>query len=347
MFLPNLSNTGPNIVAKDLCTGLVRNGHVCQVFYFDDIVELDMPCSIERITNMKRFDFSNWDIIHSHMFRPDLYIRLHTLFSRKKHRTRFISTLHNPISYRALKIDYPLVHSLIGSFLWKFALRAFNELVVLNEDTYQQLSKVSKEHLHIIHNGRDIIPSAVSNEKDLEEIRKLKQKYIIVGTVSRIIKRKGIEQMIRALVLLPNYAFVVVGDGSELENIKILAKELSVSERCYWVGYREDATSYQSLFDLFVMCSRSEGFPLALIEAAGYGVPSILSDISIFKSIMTEREVLFYKLDNIDSLVSAIHVATRNREKFANRIYDYYIKNLTVNSMTDKYLELYIHSLNS
>ena len=169
MFLPNLSNTGPNIVAKDLCTGLVRKGHVCQVFYFDDIVELDMPCSIERITNMKRFDFSNWDIIHSHMFRPDLYIRLHTLFSRKKHRTRFISTLHNPISYRALKIDYPLVHSLIGSFLWKFALRAFNELVVLNEDTYQQLSKVSKEHLHIIHNGRDIIPSAVSNEKDLEE----------------------------------------------------------------------------------------------------------------------------------------------------------------------------------
>ena len=59
MFLPNLSNTGPNIVAKDLCTGLVRKGHVCQVFYFDDIVELDMPCSIERITNMKRFDFSN------------------------------------------------------------------------------------------------------------------------------------------------------------------------------------------------------------------------------------------------------------------------------------------------
>ena len=110
MFLPNLSNTGPNIVAKDLCTGLVRKGHVCQVFYFDDIVELDMPCSIERITNMKRFDFSNWDIIHSHMFRPDLYIRLHTLFSRKKHRTRFISTLHNPISYRALKIDYPDVY---------------------------------------------------------------------------------------------------------------------------------------------------------------------------------------------------------------------------------------------
>lgn len=347
MFLPNLSNTGPNIVAKDLCTGLVRKGHVCQVFYFDDIVELDMPCSIERITNMKDLIF-----LIGILYIVTCFVQIYILgfiryFPGKNNRTRFISTLHNPISYRALKIDYPLVHSLIGSFLWKFALRAFNELVVLNEDTYQQLSKVSKEHLHIIHNGRDIIPSAVSNEKDLEEIRKLKQKYIIVGTVSRIIKRKGIEQMIRALVLLPNYAFVVVGDGSELENIKILAKELSVSERCYWVGYREDATSYQSLFDLFVMCSRSEGFPLALIEAAGYGVPSILSDISIFKSIMTEREVLFYKLDNIDSLVSAIHVATRNREKFANRIYDYYIKNLTVNSMTDKYLELYIHSLNS
>lgn len=52
MFLPNLSNTGPNIVAKDLCTGLVRKGHVCQVFYFDDIVELDMPCSIERISKL-------------------------------------------------------------------------------------------------------------------------------------------------------------------------------------------------------------------------------------------------------------------------------------------------------
>ena len=65
MFLPNLSNTGPNIVAKDLCTGLVRKGHVCQVFYFDDIVELDMPCSIERITNMKRLPVGGINLVHT------------------------------------------------------------------------------------------------------------------------------------------------------------------------------------------------------------------------------------------------------------------------------------------
>lgn len=347
MFLPNLSNTGPSIVAKDLCVGLVHRGHDCKVFYFDDIVELNMPCPIERITCMKRVNFSDWDIIHSHMFRPDLYVKIYTLLGKKCEKTRFISTLHNPISYQVLKIDYSPIYSLVGSFLWKFALSAFDELVVLNEDTHRQLSEFSKKNLHIIHNGRDIIPHNISDEKDLDVIENLKQKYIIIGTVSRIIKRKGLEQMIRALVLLPNYAFVVVGDGHELDNLKLLAKELSVSERCYWVGYRKDAASYQSVFDLFVMCSRSEGFPLALIEAAGYGVPSILSDIPILKSIITEREVLFYELDNIDSLVSAIHSATRNKEDLRVRIFDYYMKNLTINSMTDKYLELYNCSLNS
>lgn len=341
MILPSLANTGPGIVVQELCTGLINNGQECKVFYFDNVVELKMPCPVEKISIFKAFDFNDWDIVHSHMFRPDFYVWFHTLL-RKYSFPHFISTLHNPVNYRALHTNYNCIFSLLGSLLWPFFLKAFNLVVVLNKEIYQTIQRVSKSKLRIVYNGRNIsLKSYITNEKDDFLISSLRKEYIIIGTISGVNKRKGLEQMLKALINLPEYAFVVVGDGPELENLKCLAKQYGVEHRCCWIGYRPYAVDYNVLFDIFVMCTRSEGFPLALVEAAAYGKPTVLSNIPILTSLITSKEVVFFELDNIDSLVSAIYKVTYDKVKYSINIRKYYESCLTLEKMVENYLSLY------
>ena len=341
MILPSLANTGPGIVVHDLCTGLVRRGYTCEVFYFDDDVELKMPCPIKHISFWRSIDFSNWDVIHSHMLRPDLYVRIHSF--RLKNKPKLISTLHNPISYQAFRTGFGPIQSIIGTVLWKFALTAFNNVVVLNGDTYSNISGVNRRKLSVIFNGREIFPTEYSNplDKDAIAIADIKKEYCVIGTISSITKRKGLEQIVKALSELPGFAFVAVGDGPELIKLKKMAEQKNVSNRCYWTGYKQNAVEYLSLFDIFLMCSKSEGFPLALIEAAAYSKPTVLSNIPILQSIITSDEVVFYDLGNLGSLVSAILKIRENMPYYAEKIHSYYENHLTADVMTENYERLY------
>ena len=47
-----------------------------EVFHFKDIVELSFNCRTNKIGLLEKFDFENYDVIHSHMIKPDFYIWL-------------------------------------------------------------------------------------------------------------------------------------------------------------------------------------------------------------------------------------------------------------------------------
>jgi len=68
-------------------------------------------------------------------------------------------------------------------------------------------------------------------------------------------------------------ALLIVGDGPERGNLEVQAKELGVADRVIFAGYRSDAKSGFAAMDLFVLPSRSEGLPVALLEAMFAGVP--------------------------------------------------------------------------
>jgi len=340
MLLPSLARTGPGIVVQDLCTEYVKFGHKCKVLYFDNIVELEMPCETQRIKFRQSFDFDNWDIIHSHMFRPDLYLFFHR---RKINRAKTISTLHNPISVSELHKTYSLGQSLCGGLLWPLSLCSINHIVTLNPITHDELCPNLKKKSSVIFNGRDITvnkdPLSLLNSDS--KLKYLNEKYCIIGSICSLTKRKGLDQIIKALKFIPDFAFVSLGTGPEIENLINLSKECGVDDRCHFIGFKENATDYASIFDVFVMTSKSEGFPLALIEAAAYGIPTVLSDIPILKSIISKKEVCFYRLDNIRNLADSIMKATKKSKILSTNIQNYYFDNLTAEKMASKYILLY------
>jgi glycosyltransferase involved in cell wall biosynthesis len=89
----------------------------------------------------------------------------------------------------------------------------------------------------------------------------------IIGTFGRLEQQKGFDVLLRSLLDVPESTLVVVGDGSERQALQTLARDLGVSGRVVWAGWEGDPRAWLPAFDVWVLPSRFEGFPLALLEA--------------------------------------------------------------------------------
>jgi glycosyltransferase involved in cell wall biosynthesis len=104
----------------------------------------------------------------------------------------------------------------------------------------------------------------------------------VLITTSRLVKKNGVDTVIRALPLLPkDVTFRVLGTGPEEDALKALARELHVEERVEFVGYVSHAEmpSHLHKADIFVRPSRSEGFGNSFVEAFAAGLPVIATQV--------------------------------------------------------------------
>ena len=150
-ILPSLKNQGPIIVAKDIIQGLVDKAKLIDVYYFDkENTELLFPCNTYRISFFEKIDFNKYDVVHTNMLRPDLYIWYHR---KKTDKCKFISTLHQ-IIYDNLKGNYNKLIAYIFEKIWVKILNKQDFIVYLTHlmaDTYK--NRIHKPY-QVIYNGR-------------------------------------------------------------------------------------------------------------------------------------------------------------------------------------------------
>lgn len=97
-------------------------------------------------------------------------------------------------------------------------------------------------------------------------------------TTSRIVHKNAIDDVIRALALLPdNVVFVIYGIGPDETILKALAKNLGVEQRVKFKGHVDHLELPHALAscDIFVRPSRSEGMGISFVEAMAAGLPVI------------------------------------------------------------------------
>jgi len=162
------------------------------------------------------------------------------------------------------------------------------ETIVANSEFTKNLAiqlGVQQDKIIVINPGVDSVDEL--NKKTLEKVENLlKHKSPRLITVSRFDKRKNHEKIIMALrnlkQIYPSIVYICVGYGDEEKNIKKLVAELSLQPQ---VMFFKDISSdlKNSLIaksNIFVMPSivhkkSVEGFGIAYVEAAQYGVPSL------------------------------------------------------------------------
>jgi phosphatidylinositol alpha-1,6-mannosyltransferase len=177
-----------------------------------------------------------------------------------------------------------------GSFSNKRILKVLNSVdhVVSNSRYTKDLAigcGVNSNKIKIINPG--IFPIKEINKKILNGVESLlKNKNPRLITVSRLDKRKNHEKIIMALrnlkQIYPNIIYTCVGYGEEENNIKSLVKELNLEDQFLFLKdiSQDTKNALISKSNLFVMPSiiykkSVEGFGIAFVEAAQYGVPSI------------------------------------------------------------------------
>jgi glycosyltransferase involved in cell wall biosynthesis len=342
-ILPKLVNKGPILVVKDLIEVLSNNVDLIDVFYFDEVCELELKCNCYRISFFSKLDFNKYDVVHSHMLRPDLFIWLNR--NKNHSKVKFISTLHQNI-FDNLKADYNGFVAYWAKKFWLRALRNFDYVVFLTKTMkllYSDNFSNSNTKLKVIYNGRSTSNFQIESidENDLYLINKIKSSFKVIGSHCLVSKRKGLDQVLRALVNLPEFYFIHVGEGLEVENLKKLSNDLNVSDRCLFLGYHRNAQKYLDFFDIYLMSSHSEGFPLALLEAGIRKIPVVCTDIQIFRELFNENQVVFFELNSIKSLEIAIVYAFKNRLSLGINMASVINEKYSIKCMVDQYLDLY------
>ena len=167
----------------------------------------------------------------------------------------------------------------------------------------------------------------------------------VVGSLGRLAPQKGYDVLVRALAELPDVHAVIVGDGEERERLQGLATELGVSERLHILGWEDDPRNYLTSFDLFVLPSRYEGFPLSIVEAMQAGLPVVASDVgSVAEALDSERAGLLVAPDDVGALVRAIAGLLADEERRARlgaHAREVALARYTSRAMADGFMRLY------
>ncbi len=102
--------------------------------------------------------------------------------------------------------------------------------------------------------------------------------------IGRLSREKGFDLLLEAMPAVrerfPEVNLTIAGDGREQEALKSLCRELKLETAVQFAGYVENPYSFFPQATLFVLPSRHEGMPNALLEAAAAGLPLVATPAS-------------------------------------------------------------------
>lgn len=180
----------------------------------------------------------------------------------------------------------------------------------------------AKGKIRVVPNGVDLNKFRIKNEelriRDFREKLGFNENDKVVFTASRLVKKNGIDALIKAMNFLPkNYKLLIAGTGEEGEGLKNLTKELELEERVAFLGFiaQEDLPFYYQACDVFCRPSLSEGQGIAFLEAMAAGIPVVATPVGGIVDFLKNGETgLFCEVDNPKNIAEKIKLIGDNGE---------------------------------
>jgi L-malate glycosyltransferase len=229
-----------------------------------------------------------------------------------------------------LKGRLPYIVSLRGSDVPGFNLRFSAQYVVLTP----LIRKIWRSAAQVIANSQGLKELALSTKSD-QEIgvirngidtiefnpgpgKKAAGRSVIC--VSRLIERKGIDMLIKAMPLvkkeIDDVRLSLVGEGNLEAELRALAGRLDMGPMVDWAGYVEHSRlpALYRQADLFVLPSHNEGMSNALLEAMACGLPVIVSRTGGVRELIDDNGVTLADVSP-EAIAQAIIGVFKDRER--------------------------------
>jgi len=172
--------------------------------------------------------------------------------------------------------------------------------------------KVSDKNL-IVRNGIDLNRFNITEkeQKTIIEELELDKHYPRIICTANFHNIKDHPTLIRSfkkiLQCYPKAALYLIGNGIREKKLKELVKNLLLTNSVYFLGYRKNVEVLVSVSQLFVLATKGEGCPNAMLEAMALGVPVIGNDVGGMSELIIDKQNgLLTPLGDIESLSKAM-----------------------------------------
>lgn len=278
------------------------------------------------------------DIIHAHdahSLTPAIILKL----------------LHNNLKLvHTRRVAFTIKKSIFSK--WKYTNKNITKLVAVSNGIKDALVSdgVDSKQIEVIHSGVSFQKSPdLTTISDIRNKFKLQNSYII-GCVANFTKEKDHETLITAFKYIheemQNTKLLLVGDGPLLDNMKILAEKLNVTNHIIFTGYNENANDFISIMDIFMLTSTSEGLGTVIIDAMYLKKPVVASNVGGIPELVIEDTTGYLcEVGNPKYFANQVLKLIKN-----NKIYDKISQNAYTHSLnfsSEKMLKNYIDLYNT
>ena len=179
----------------------------------------------------------------------------------------------------------------MGSRLVQLAERGLTQLTErlvtlspgLRDELAHRYGVAEAGQISVVPLGRDLAPFRAAERGALRRLLGLPDDALLVGAVGRLVPIKDLSLLLRAFARatedLPRAHLALVGDGVSRGELEAQAARLGLGARVHFLGWRDDLPAVYADLDLVALSSRSEGTPLAIVEAFASGRPVVATAV--------------------------------------------------------------------
>ena len=277
-----LAPGGAERVMTYLCGGLAARGHQVTLLTLSDAVPdfYELPAGVARVRlNLPCFNKAGF---FGSLWR--LWLMLKTLYRLKPDVLISFMTLSVLGAALLLRVPYiyadhldirttPLTEK--WKFLRRLLLRLASRVTVLSERDRKFLALYyPKWKVSLIYN-----PALPESKAEVPRPDFLPAGPRYVLAVGRLVKQKGFDYLLEAWRRVceenPNWRLCIVGAGPLEAELKDLAEVLDVQHSVAFVPPQKNLAPLYRYCDIYAMTSRTEGFPMVLLEAMAAGMPVV------------------------------------------------------------------------
>jgi glycosyltransferase involved in cell wall biosynthesis len=285
----------------------------------------------------------NFDLVHAHSTKAGALARI----AAARNSISSVFTVHGwgfyNTEYNALR---PIV--IKGE---QFLARRTEKVICVSENDRQEGQKrdiVSEDTGEVIHNGIPPLHPHIDRNTLYEEFD-IDTDTPIIGAIARLVPQKNPLEILETAKELSDrghdFATILIGSGPLAEDCQEFIDYHNL-ENVYVPGFRDDVQELLFDFDIFLLPSRFEGFPLTVLECLHAGVPLVANDVggvaeaiddSVTGFVVNPNAIDNTFTDRVEILLSD----PRRRQKMSNRAQQVAVSRFTEQRMIADYQNLY------
>lgn len=233
---------------------------------------------------------------------------------------------------------------------WLVNRNIANILVTVSEMTRHNAAKegIDSKRIVVIQNGIAPVSIEDTNRGDVRGELGIRENDFLLLSVGRLVHQKAHEFLVAAMPSVlkefPAAKAAICGDGFLHSQLEAQIKALDLENSVFLPGRFDNVTKFLAAADVFVLPSRWEGLPIALLEAMSVGLPIVATRVEGVDEVVVDGEHGFLvSVGDVPALSDAILKLLRDpqaRHQMGMAAKQRLLESYSIDHMGERYLSL-------